>query len=156
MTKEKILSTIFNKISERHGMINSLAEIKFITEHNALEVHCIDLIQKIQDPNVTKLSKIFRMNKGAISKLTKRLINAGKIESYQKPENKKEIYYKLTDLGRNIYLKHEKMHQNRINRDSLFFNQLSEDEENSLINIFEKIDEHLKSELEKVGIDDYI
>lgn len=156
MAKEEILSTIFNNVTERHGMINTLSEMNFIAEHNVLEVHCIDLIEKIQYANVTKLSKAFRMTRGAISKLTHKLIKAGVIEAYQRPENKKEIYYKLTERGAEISLKHKKLHQNRIDRDSLLFGQLSEDEKDSLISIFEKIDIHLKNELEKMGIDDYL
>lgn len=156
MAKEEIISTIFNKVTERHGIINSLSEMKFISEHNVLEVHCIDLIEKVQYANVTKLSKAFRMTRGAISKLIQRLIKAGAIEAYQKPENKKEIYYKLTEFGREIYLKHEKLHQNRIDRDSLLFSQLSEEEKDFLMSIFEKIDLHLKNELEKMGIDNYV
>lgn len=110
-----------------------------------MEVHCIDLIEKIQDPNVTKLSKVFRMTRGAISKLTKRLIKAGSIETYQKPGNKKEIY-----------LKHENLHQNRIDRDSILFRQLSGTEKDFLINIFKEIDINLKNELKNIGIDDYL
>jgi len=154
MVEEEKLSTIFNKISQRHGLINSLVEMKFITEHNVLEIHCVDLIERIKDVNVTKISKAFRMTRGAISKLIKRLIKAGIIEAYQKPENKKEIYYKLTDTGRTIFLKHEEMHKDRISRDSLLFSQLSENEKNSLLEIFEKIDVKLKKELENMGIDD--
>ncbi len=153
MTKEKIISTIFNNVTEHHGILNSLEEMKFISEHNALEVHCIDFIEKMTDPNVTKLSRAFRMTRGAISKLTKRLIKAGLIEPYQKPENKKEIYYRITELGRDIYLKHQSLHQDRIDRDILFFSQLNEGEKDTLIRIFEKFDKHLKSELEKKGIE---
>ena len=35
------------------------------------------------------------MTRGAISKITKKLIKKGIIESYQKPDNKKEIYFRL-------------------------------------------------------------
>lgn len=156
MTKEEMLSTLFNSVTERHGIINSLAETKFITEHNVLEVHCIDLIEKIHDANVTKLSKAFRMTRGAISKITKRLIKAGVVEAYQRPENKKEIYYQLTGLGRDIYFKHQRLHRNRIDRDSILFSQLLEEEREFLINILEKINSHLENELVKMGIEDYI
>ena len=156
MTKEEKLSIIFNKVTERHGVINNLSEIKFITEYKILEVHFIDLIEKIQDANVTKISKAFEMTRGAISKIAKRLIKAGTIETYQNPENKKEIYYKLTDIGRDIYLKHEKMHQNRIDRDSLLFSELKEEEKDYLINIFKNIEMNLENELKKFGLDVYM
>ena len=62
------------------------------------EVHYIEYIGKNEDFNVTKLANDFYMTRGAISKLTKKLI-----ESYQKPENKKEIYYKFTENSWKIF-----------------------------------------------------
>jgi DNA-binding MarR family transcriptional regulator len=60
-----------------------------------------------------------------------------------KPGNKKEIYYKLTETGRFINLEHEKMHNLRIERDSIFFSKLSEEEKATLINLLDKINEDL-------------
>lgn len=58
------------------------------------------------------------MTRGAISKLTKKLIKKGLIVSYQKPDNKKEIYFRLTEQGKVINKVHEKLqkeHQERWN-----------------------------------------
>jgi DNA-binding MarR family transcriptional regulator len=158
MTKDEGLSSIFNRVSERHNMIKNIEEkkFKFMTENTYMEVHCIELIEKIQDANVTKLSKTFQVTRGAISKVTKRLIEAGAIERYQKPENKKEIYFKLTDMGKGIYWEHEKMHQTRIERDSKFFNQLSEEEKDHLIQMLNKIYGQIAEELKELGMDNYI
>lgn len=155
MTKDELLSTIFNEVSDRHAGLNYLAEKKFVSEHNIVEVHCIDMIEKIQDPNVTKLAKAFYMTRGAISKITKRLIREGAIETYQKPDNKKEIYYKLTDLGRMIYLEHEKLHRARIERDSTVFSRLTDEEKDILINILEKVSTHLEQESKKMEAELY-
>lgn len=156
MVNEEMLSIIFDKVSDRHSLIKNMDEKKFMTKHTFMEVHCIDLIERVDDANVTKLSKALKMTKGTISKIAKSLINKNAIEIYQKPENKKEIYYKLTEIGRNIYFEHEKMHKKRIERDSIIFNKLSEVEKNNLANILNKVYEQLANELKKLNMNDYI
>ncbi|PTM58178.1 MarR family winged helix-turn-helix transcriptional regulator [Desmospora activa] len=158
MSKEEELSFIFNRVAERHHIIKDIEKkkFKFMTENTFLEVHCIDFIEKHDDPNVTKLAKALRVTRGAISKTTKKLIEDGAIEKYQKPGNKKEIYYKLTDSGREIYLEHEKFHSERIERDSVFFSQLSEEEKDQLVNILNKIYAQIAKELKSLGMENYI
>ncbi len=79
--------------------------------YKSSEVHCIDYIGRNADSNVTKLAESFYMTRGAISKLTKKLIKKGVIQSYQKPDNKKEIYFRLTEPGKAIYKIHEELHK---------------------------------------------
>ncbi|WP_221469417.1 MarR family transcriptional regulator [Cohnella nanjingensis] len=131
-------------------------QYKFMRENTFLEVHCIDLIEKMQDANVSKLAKAFQVTRGAISKVTKGLIETGAIERYQKPDNKKEIYFKLTEVGREIYGEHEKMHQTRIEKDGDFFSPLSEEEKNQLIGMLNKIYGQIAKELKNLGMDNYI
>ena len=156
MSIDETLSRTFNKVSERHNLIKSIAEKKFLAEHSFIEVHCIELIEKMEDANVTKLSKCFKMTRGAISKTIKKLIEKGAVAIYQKPENKKEIYYKLTEIGMSIYLEHEEMHKSRIERDCVIFNKLSIEEKNEFINILSKVYEQLAVELKNIGMEDYI
>lgn len=158
MVKDEELSRIFNRVSERHHLIKTQEEknFKFMRENTYMEVHCIDFIEKMQDANVSKLAKAFQVTRGAISKVTKRLIETGAIERYQKPENKKEIYYRLTDIGREIYWEHEKMHQTRIERDSGFFSPLSEEEKVQLYQTLNTIYGQIAEELKKMGLDNYV
>ena len=156
MIKGEMLSSIFNKVSDRHSLIKNIAEKKFMTDHTFMEVHCIELIESINDANVTKLSKAFKMTRGAISKIAKKLLEKGSIEIYKNPENKKEIYYKLTEIGKYINLQHEKMHRERIERDSIIFNQLSENEKDTLNKLLNKVYDQLANELKKLEMDDYI
>lgn len=156
MITNEILSKKFNKVSERHNIIKSIAEKKFLTDYTFIEVHCIDFIGKTQATNVTKLANSFKMTKGAISKIIKKLIKKETIEIYQKPENKKEIYYKLTQKGLSIYNDHEEMHRIRIERDTFVFEKLSEDEKAMFINMLDKIYEQLAIELKNMGMEEYI
>ena len=158
MVHDEELSQIFNRVSERHHLIKTIEEkkLKIMRENTFMEVHCIDFIERMQDANVSKLAKAFRVTKGAISKVTKRLIETGAIERYQKPDNKKEVYFKLTDIGREIYREHELMHQMRIERDIGFFSSLSHEEKERLNEYLNKIYAQIAEELKKMGMDNYI
>ncbi len=93
---------------------------------NELEV--IEHIGKIPDPNVTKLANASYMTRGAISKLTKKLIARGIINTYQSEENKKEIYFQLTPIGQKIKNRHEQLHQKWVQRDAAVFENMSKEE----------------------------
>lgn len=60
-----------------------------ILGYSASEVHCIEFIGKSKEVNVKKLSEHFFMTRGAMSKITKKLIDKQAITSYQKDDNKK-------------------------------------------------------------------
>ncbi|MDR1082273.1 MAG: MarR family transcriptional regulator, partial [Coriobacteriales bacterium] len=78
---------------------------------NLAEVHCIDRIGIIEKPNVTKVAKELRLTRGAISKISKKLLDKLLIESYQDPNNKKEIYFRLTKDGKTLFRKHQSRHK---------------------------------------------
>jgi DNA-binding MarR family transcriptional regulator len=157
MNKEEELSTIFNRVANRYQLIKEMEEEKyrFMSENTFLEVHCIDMIEKNPDSNVTKLANVLRVTRGAISKTTRKLLEDGAIEKYQKPENKKEIYFKLTDIGKGIYLEHEKMHQSRIEQDQFFFENLSIEEKDQLIALLNKIYKQIAVDLKNRGLENY-
>lgn len=93
------------------------------------------------------------MTRGAISKLTKKLIQKGLIESYQKSDNKKEIYFKLTEQGKVIYNIHEDLHKEFQERDKAVFEQVTEEQFDSMLSFVEKYSRHLDAEIKKQGID---
>lgn len=93
------------------------------------------------------------MTRGAISKLTKKLIQKGLIESYQKSDNKKEIYFRLTEQGKVIYNIHEDLHKEFQERDKAVFEQVTEEQFDSMLSFVEKYSRHLDAEIKKQGID---
>ncbi len=117
------------------------------------EVHCIEYIEKNEDPNVTKLAESLYMTSGAISKITKKLITKGIIESYQKPDNKKEIYFRLTEQGKIIFNIHEELHKEFQERDKAVFEQVTEEQFDSMLGFIEKYSRHLDAEIKKQGKD---
>ena len=117
------------------------------------EVHCIEYIGKNIDSNVTKLAESLYMTRGAISKITKKLIEKDFIESYQKSDNKKEIYFRLTEQGEVIYKVHEELHKEFRERDKAVFEQVTEEQIDSMLGFVEKCSGHLDAEIKKMGID---
>lgn len=152
MNKEETFFMNFGKMFSRQHVLNAAIEKGYSQDYHISEVHCIDLIGKIEDANVTRLSQASYMTKGAVSKIIKKLLRHGALESYQKSENKKEVYYRLTELGKDVYLKHEKFHRTMIERDRDVFNKLKEEEKDIVISFFEKFNRHLEDEMKKLGM----
>jgi DNA-binding MarR family transcriptional regulator len=122
-------------------------------DYKSSEVHCIEYIGKNVDSNVTKLAETFYMTRGAISKLTKKLIEKGLIESYQKPDNKKEIYFRLTEQGKVINKVHEELHKEFLERDKAVFEQVTGEQFDIMLRFVEKYSRHLDAEIKKLGVD---
>lgn len=75
------------------------------------EFHVIDCIGKNQLPNTTFISKELGMTKGAISKITSKLLKKDLIKANRLENNKKEIYYTLTTQGKQAFKIHEELHE---------------------------------------------
>jgi DNA-binding MarR family transcriptional regulator len=114
------------------------------------EVHCIEYIGKNADSNVTSLAQVFYMTRGAMTKMTKKLMGKSVIESYQKPDNKKEIYFKLTQQGNVIYETHEELHKEFQERDKAVFEQVTGEQFDSMLGFVEKYSRHLDAEIQKI------
>lgn len=118
------INLIINKMSALLDHINEFAEIhekdllinyscNNISNKNLSisEFHVIDCIGKNQLPNATFIAKELAMTKGAISKITAKLIEKDLIRGNRLENNKKEIYYSLTSPGKEAFAIHEKLHE---------------------------------------------
>lgn len=153
MNKEEQVKMRFRDLYNKMSWLNKLKMEGSFNGYKSSEVHCIECIGRNADSNVTKLAESFYMTRGAISKMTKKLIKKGAIESYQKPKNKKEIYFRLTKQGEEIYKVHEKLHKEFEERDKVVFEQVTEEQFDSMLSFVEKYNRHLDEEIKKVGID---
>ncbi|MBC1483258.1 MarR family transcriptional regulator [Listeria sp. FSL L7-1485] len=139
---------LFNKLA----WINKVKMEEALKGYKPSEVHCIEYIAKNEDPNVTKLAEAFYMTKSAISKLTKKLMEKGFIESYQKPDNKKEIYFRLTSKGSAINQVHDELHQSFRNRDKVVFEHVTDEQYAAVLQFVDKYSKHLDNEIKKMGL----
>ncbi|MED0948996.1 MarR family transcriptional regulator [Bacillus mobilis] len=152
MNKEEQVMNGFRELYNKMVWLNKDKMEEGLKGFKSSEVHCIEYIENNADSNVTQLAEAFYVTRGAISRMTKKLINKGLIESYQKSENKKEIYFKLTEQGKEIYIIHEELHNEFQQRDKAVFEQVTEEEYDSIINFVEKYSRHLDAEIKKQGI----
>ena len=153
MNKEEQVIMGFRDLVKKLVWLNKLKMEDSLKAYKSSEVHCIEYIGRNADPNVTKLAEAFYMTSGAISKLTKKLIKKGIIESYRKPDNKKEIYFRLTEQGKNIYKIHEELHKEFQERDKAIFEQVTEEQFDKMLIFVEKYSRHLEAEIQKLGTD---
>ena len=102
MNKEEQIEMGFRDVYNKIVFLNKFKMEDSLKGYKSSEIHCIEYIERNEDSNVTKLAESFYVTRGAISKLTKKLIKKGLIESYQKPDNQKEIYFRLTSQGKAI------------------------------------------------------
>lgn len=122
---EKRILDSLKELLEKQDMLSKLTEEAFLDELGYSEIHCIDAIGKISDPNVTKLANQMKMTKGAISKITTKLLHAGFIDKYSKEGNAKEIFYSLTPQGMKMFQEHLKRHELWEERDLNFLTSYS-------------------------------
>ncbi|ACK97218.1 MarR family transcriptional regulator [Bacillus thuringiensis] len=152
MNKEEQVMNGFRELYNKLVWLNKDKMEEGLKGFKSSEVHCIEYIENNVDSNVTQLAEAFYVTRGAISRMTKKLIQKGLIESYQKSENKKEIYFRLTEEGKEIYKIHEDLHKEFQERDKAVFEQVTEEEFDSIISFVEKYSRHLDAEIKKQGI----
>lgn len=152
MNKEEQLLINFRDLFDKMVWINKHKMEERLEGCTPSEVHCIESIEKNVDSNVRELAKSLYMTRGAISKLTKKLMRKNLIESYQKRDNKKEIYFKLTPEGKEIFKIHKEVHKEFRERDKVVFEQVTEEQFDSMLNFVEKYSRHLDAEIKKQGL----
>ena len=150
--EEQVLMGLRNLVNKM-AWINKPKMEKRLEGYKSSEVHCIEYLGKNTDSNVTRLAESFYMTTGAISKLTKKLIKKGVIESYKKPDNKKEIYFRLTKEGQRVFNIHEELHKEFQERDKSIFDQMSKEQYDSMISFMDSYSNHLDEEMKKIDED---
>jgi DNA-binding MarR family transcriptional regulator len=153
MNKEEQLIKNSRDLLNKMASLNKFKMKDSLKGYKSSEIHCIEYIGSNVDSNVTKIAESFYVTRGAISKLTRKLIKKGIIESFQKSDNKKEIYFRLTKQGKVIYKVHEKLHWEFQDRDKAVFEQLTNDQIDIMLGFMEKYSRHLDSEIKKLGVD---
>ncbi|MES5262819.1 MarR family transcriptional regulator [Priestia megaterium] len=116
-----------------------------LKDYTLSEIELIENISLIPNANVTKLAAASYMTRGAISKLTKKLIAKNIIESYQSVANKKEIYFRLTTNGQKINDIHQKLHQSFLERDKEVFKHMTDKEFDTIFRFIGRYRHHLKN-----------
>lgn len=152
MNKREEVLAGFSEVFNKRAWLNKVKMEKALAGYAASEVHCIEFIGKHKDPNVTKMAESMYMTRGAISKLTKKMLKKGYIESYQKTDNKKEIYFMLTAEGKKVFEIHERLHREFEERDEVVFEPVTDAQYDAFLKFLERYNQHLDQEIKKQDI----
>lgn len=136
---------------ERQDMLSKLTESQCLDEYGYSETHCIDFIGRLELPNVTKVAEHMGMTRGAISKMTKKLLAKGLIEKYTLETNKKEIYFRLTDEGKLLFEEHEKRHKRWEKRDMEFLSRYSSKEVDAVCKFMQEFNGYLDEQIKELA-----
>lgn len=152
MDIQSILVSIFESSSQLDVLYKEFYG-DILSNYSYTEMHCIDCIGKIENPNVTKIAQTMNLTKAGISKCIKKLILKKALKTYKNKDNKKEIYYKLTTIGYEVFKKHSKMHQMWCSKDSAFFEKFDEKDIKAASKILNEYEKLLKSRLKEIKED---
>jgi DNA-binding MarR family transcriptional regulator len=75
------------------------------------EIHTLEAIHHHHDLKLSDLSAIMGIANSSFTEMTNKLVSKGLIEKYKLETNKKEVYYRLTDLGQTAYEGHRIYHK---------------------------------------------
>lgn len=116
---------------EREWMIRHCgnpAVIEFLKESTVMMLHVIDAVGQLEPVNGASISKEFGIPKGSVSKITRRLLDKGIIRTELLPDNKKEVLFRTTPLGQEIFTLHQALHKQMDVGIHLFLERYSENE----------------------------
>lgn len=145
------LLNLLAKYMEKQEILSKLTEDEKLHGYKYSEIHTIKVIGDLKEPTVTSIANSMNVTKGAISKITKKLIAESLIEPYQKENNKQKIYFKLTENGQFIYDEHEKRHKLWLKRDKKFLKECDSTVLKELEEFIKKYNEYLESQIEILG-----
>jgi len=86
-----------------------------------------------------------------ISKMTKKLLTKGLIEKYTLESNKKEVYFKLTDLGKTLFEEHAKRHKRWEKRDMEFLSHYSTEDVKTVYRFMKEFNHYLEGQIEELS-----
>jgi DNA-binding MarR family transcriptional regulator len=116
--------------------------------HHA-EVHLLEAIKALEGANVSALARYLGMTSGAVSQVTKKLLDKGLIEAYRKPDNRKEVFSRLTALGERICEGHQKHHENMVTILREFMDRLDENETSAVYGFLDAVSRGIEEMIEK-------
>lgn len=151
MKEQELLLKEMALMLEHQDMLSKLTESQCLDEYGYSETHCIDFIGRLELPNVTKIAEHMHMTRGAISKMTKKLLAKGLIEKYTLETNKKEIYFRLTEQGRLLFDEHDKRHKRWEKRDMEFLARYPKEKVETVYQFMKEFNSYLEGQIEELA-----
>lgn len=104
------------------------------------EVAFLDVVHRFPEMNVSEMSNLLRITKGAVTQLSVKLSKKELLEIYTKDGNKKEKYFRLTKAGEGVREEHLSFHENSNRNLCSYLKTLDENETKTIFDFLS----HLK------------
>ncbi|MEC1260720.1 MarR family transcriptional regulator [Bacillus swezeyi] len=95
---------------------------------NMSDIHTISCIGDNEPINVTSIAEKMEFSKATISRISTKLIKKDLIIKTQLSDNKKEIYFRLSQKGRQVHIIHQREHEKIEGRFKRFLSRYSSEE----------------------------
>ena len=142
----------FTQLYNNQDILSNLINSGLNSRYSNSELHCIEAIGKLERPNGVQLATLLSMTRGAVTKLAKRLLQDGIIERYTLPDNKKEIYYRLTSIGEVLSKEHEVAHTKWEERDIAFLSSVPIKEQQVVLEFLQKFNNYLQAKIQEESL----
>lgn len=149
------LMNLFVKYMEKQEILSKLTEDEKLHGYNYSEIHTISAIGDLDEPNVTNIANHMNVTRGAISKITKKLLTQNLIETYQQDGNKQKIFFRLTESGQFLYKEHEKRHNLWLKRDNAFIEQFDKKDVKQVEKFMRAFNDYLEIQINELGGNKY-
>jgi DNA-binding MarR family transcriptional regulator len=103
------------------------------------EIHTLEAINSYKEANISTLAGYMGVTVGAVWQTARKLKEKGLIEQYQLQNNRKDVFFYLTDLGRTACEGHIKYHKSLNPEFSDFVDGLSEHETKIIMQFLDEI-----------------
>lgn len=149
MAIEERLLAEFTELYEKQDVLSKIANGDVFHLYGNSEVHCIDVIGELGEANGTQVAARLKITRSAVSKIIRRLKQEDLVFQRQKSENKKEIFYAITEKGRNIYAAHKQAHQRWQARDRAFLEEIPLAQKEAVYLFLTKFNAYLRSAIKE-------
>jgi DNA-binding MarR family transcriptional regulator len=145
MSLEENLLYLFTELYEKQDILSKICNEDLFDEYGNTEIHCIDAIGIMGEANGTQIAEHMKVTRSAVSKIIRRLSKDCLIDKYQKPDNKKEVFYRLSNKGQTVFESHQKAHKKWEQRDTAFLRTITEKDKQTVQSFLENFNNYLEN-----------
>jgi len=147
------IMSLLSKVSERFepdniGMkqwisrnFNNPKIAELLQDSTFMMLRVLDAIGRLEPVNGITISKEFQIPKGSVSKTTRRLIAKKLITAGSLPNNKKEILYRTTPLGKELFHAHQAFDEQMEKGFNRFLRSYKEEELRFIVRVLQDLTE---------------
>ena len=111
--------------------------LELLRDLSVTTIHVINAIGQLEPVNGITIATQFHIPKGTVSKVTRRLMAQKLVSSESLPKNKKEVLFRLTPLGRELFEVHRAFDGQMERGFTRFLQRYSPDELRLLVRVLE-------------------